>query len=325
MQRRSLLPVLAAALLAAPFAAAAQAPAWPSKPLRIVVAYPPGGTSDVVARLLAERLAPVLGQPVVVENRPGASGVTGLDAVAKATPDGHTLGFAAISPLTLSPHLGRLPFDATRDLQPVLPVMAAPVYLLATAAFGGKGFADVLAQAKAAPGRLRWATSGQASVGHVMLEQIARKAKFEVIHVPYKGGGQIVNDALGGQFELFTANPSPALAAQIAAGKLRLLAVTAAARLPGLPDVPTFGELGFAEANLGSVFGLFAPARTPAEALRRLNAEVNTLLASKDVQDRLARLDLQPAGGSIDAFAALLQREHEAMGRLVREAGMKAD
>ena len=323
IRRRDLL-ALAATWPALHGAARAQA-AWPTKPLRILVVYPPGGTSDAVARLLAERLQPVLGQPVVVENRPGASGTTGIDALAKSAPDGHTLAFAAISPLTLSPHLGRLPYDALKDVQPVAEVMVSPVYLLATPAFAAKGFAEALAAARAAPGRLRWATSGMGSVGHVMLEQIQRKARVEFNHIPYKGGGQVVNDAVGGQFELLSSNPSPAVNGLIAAGKLRLLAVAAPTRLPAFAEVPTLAELGHAEANLGSVFGLFAPARTPPEVVRRVNAEVNKLLALPELRERLARLDNLVTPGTPEAFAALVQREHEAAGRLVREAGIKAD
>lgn len=326
MTRRRQLLAWAAALPTALAAGAARAQAaWPSKPLRILVVYPPGGTSDAVARLLAERLQPVLGQPVVVENRPGASGTTGIDALAKSAPDGHTLAFSAISPLTLSPHLGKLPYDALKDLLPVAQVMYSPVYLLATPAFAGKGFAEMVAAARAAPGRLRWGTSGTGSVGHVMLEQLQRKARLEFVHVPYKGGGQVINDAVGGQFELLSANPSPAVNGQIAAGKLRLLAVAAPARLPAFADVPTLAELGHAEANLSSVFGLFAPARTPVEVVRRLNAELNKILATAELRERLAKLDNVVATATPEAFAALVQREHEATGRVIREAGIKAD
>jgi len=327
LTRRGLPAAIAATLLLAVVhrPSQAQPAAWPSKPLRIIVAYPPGGASDAVARLLAQRLAPALGQPVVVENKPGASGSTGIDAVAKAAPDGYTIGFAAISPLTLSPHLGKLPYDALKDLQPVAPVMQSPVYLLATPAFAGRTVADVVARAKAAPGALRVATSGMASIGHVMLEQWQRKAGLQFTHIPYKGGGQVVNDAVGGQFELFTSNPSPAVHAQISSGKLRLLAVAAPARLPLAPDAPTFAELGVPEANLGSLFGLFAPAATPAALIKRLNAEVNQLLATKDVQAQLERLDSSASSSSPEAFAALLRQQHALMGRVVRDAAMHAD
>jgi tripartite-type tricarboxylate transporter receptor subunit TctC len=314
--------IVAAGWLAALSLAHAQA--WPSKPVRIIVPYAPGGTSDAAARLLAERLHPVLGQPVVVENRAGASGTTGMDAMAKSS-DGHTLAFAAISPLTLNPHLQRVPYDPLKDVVPVASVMYSPVYLVATSAFSGKSFADVISQSKAQPGKLNVATSGMGSVGHVMLEQIGRKAGVHFNHIPYKGSGQVINDAAGGQFELFTTNPSPAVNGLIAQGKLRVLAVAAPQRLASFPDVPTFTELGHADANLSSVFGIFAPARTPPEVVRRINTEVNKLLTDKDIQDRLAKLDNVVSPGSTDQFTAQVQREFDANARVVKEAGIKLD
>jgi tripartite-type tricarboxylate transporter receptor subunit TctC len=309
-------------------ARAAEPAAWPAKTVRIVVPYAPGGTSDAVSRLLAERLQAALGQSFVVETKPGAAGTTGMDAVAKSAPDGHTLAFAAISPLTLNPHLQpRLPYEPLKDIAPVAQVMFSPVYLMATPAFSGKSFADALAQAKARPGQIAMASSGMGSIGHLMTEQIGRKAGVPRLfnHIPYKGGGQVTNDALGGQFELFTANPSPALNAQISSGKLRVLAVGAPQRLAHLPEVPTLAELGFAEANMNSLFGLFAPARTPRELQAKINAEINKILAAKDVQERLLALDNVVSPASVEAFAARVQREHEANARLVREAGIKLD
>lgn len=317
--------LLAAALGLCAASAVAQQPTWPTQPVRIVVPYAPGGTSDAVARLFAERLAPALGQPVVVENRAGASGGLGMDMVAKAAPDGHTVAFAAVSPLTLNPHLQKVAYDPLKDIVPFAQVMYSPVYLVATSAFGGKSFADVIAQAKARPGALAMASSGQGSVGHLMLEQISRKAGVKLNHIPYKGGGQVVNDAAGGHFELFTANPSPAVNALIAQGKLRVLAVAAPQRLAQWPEVPTLAELGHPEANLSSLFGLFAPARTPAPVLQRFNAEVNKLLADKDVQARLAKLDNVVSPTAPEAFAARVRSEHAANARVVREAGIQLD
>lgn len=316
--------VLAAGLGLFASVATAQ-PAWPTQPVRIVVPYAPGGTSDAVARLFAERLAPVFGQPVVVENRAGASGSLGMDLIAKAAPDGHTVAFAAISPLTLNPHLQKVAYDPLRDVAPFAQVMYSPVYVVATSAFSGKNFADVIAQARAKPGVLAMASSGQGSVGHLMLEQISRKAGVRLNHIPYKGGGQVVNDAAGGHFELFTANPSPAVNALIAQGKLRVLAVAAPQRLPQLADVPTLAELGHPDANLSSLFGLFAPARTAPAVLQRFNAEVNKLLADKGVQERLAKLDNVVSPTTPEAFAARVRSEHAANARVVREAGIQVD
>ncbi|MDB5998619.1 MAG: tctC [Rhizobacter sp.] len=325
--RRRALALIAASAAAGLFLpqAASAAEDWPSKPIRIVVPYAPGGTSDAVARLLGERLHAVLGQPVVIENRPGASGTTGMDAVAKAAPDGHTLAFAAISPLTLNPHLQRVPYDPMKDVAPVAQVMYSPVYLVATSAFSGKTFADAITQAKARPGQINMASSGMGSIGHLMLEQIGRKAGVRFNHIPYKGGGQVVNDAAGAQFELFTANPSPAVNGLITQGKLRVLAVAAPQRLPAMPDIPTLTELGYPDANLSSVFGVFAPARTPRDVQVRLNTEINKLLADKTVQERLTSLDNVVSPASIEAFTARVQHEYESNAQVVREAGIKAD
>lgn len=302
------------------------APAWPAgKPIRLVVAYPAGGVSDGVARALAERLAAQLGTTVVVDNKAGASGSIGMDAVAKAAPDGYTLGFSSISPLALNPLLGRSPFDPFRDIAPVARVMVSPVLLLATSASSAPDFRTLLAQAQARPGAVRWATSGQASVGHIMLEQIMASAKVSITHVPYKGGGQQMSDALGGQFEILSTNAGPALDAQIKSGKLRPLAVGAPARLDNLPQVPTLAELGFAAANQSSVFGIFAPARTPAALLERLNAEVNAALAQPDVRARLVAADNVPAGGSAADFAKQIAAESAANARIISAAGIKAE
>ena len=318
------LPFVPLSFLVAASACLAQSPDWPAKPLRVIVAYPAGGTSDAVVRQLAEKLSPALGQPVVVENRAGAGGSIGIDAVAKST-DGHTVGFASISPLTLNPHVMPVAYDPLRDLVPVASVMYSPVYVLATPSFTGRTFGDVIDQARANPGRLNLATSGVATVGHLMLEQVKRDARIDINHVPYKGGGQVITDAAGGHFELFTTNPSPGVNAMLSQGKLRLLAVAAPKRLPAHPAVPTMAELGYPAANLTSVFGFFAPARMPAGHVKRLNAEVNRALADAAVSERLVKLDNVVSTGTPEAFAALVRAEHESNAAVVKAAGIRAD
>ena len=299
--------------------------AWPNKPVRIIVAYPPGGVSDAMARLLAERLAAQIGVAVLVENRAGAGGAIGMDAVAKAAPDGYTLGFASVSPLALNPHLSKLPYDPVHDIAPVISVMHSPVALLATPAFAGRDFKDMLEQAKRQPGALRWATSGLATVGHIMLEQVQAGAHVSLTHVPYKGGGQQLNDALAGQFELLSANLGSALLQHVRGGKLRVLAVGSPARLEALPQSPTFTELGLPQANLSSLFGMFAPSRVPAAVLQRLNAEFNRALASPEVRQRVASDDNLISGGSAADFARQIAAESEANLRIIRSANIRSD
>jgi len=319
--RRHVLGAAALALLPA----LATAQNWPAKPIRLVVAYPPGGVSDVVARALADKLAGPLGQPVVVENKAGASGGIGMDAVAKAAPDGYTLGFAAISPLALNPHLGKSPFDPVKDIAPVASVMYSPVLLLATTATSAKDFNGLLAAARSKPGAVRWATSGPASLGHIMLEQLKAGAKVDITHVPYKGGAQQMNDALSGQFEILSTNASLAVTQHIKAGKLRALAVGAPARLDTLPDVPTLAELGQAGANLTSLFGVFAPAGVPQPVLQRLNAEINKAMALPDIRARLTGSDNVPTGGSAADFGKQIAAESDNNARIIRSANIKAE
>lgn len=315
---------LAAAIGLVFLSAAASAQVVP-KTIRLVVAYPSGGVSDVVARALADKLAAQLGSTLVVENKAGASGTIGMDAVAKAAPDGATLGFSAISPLVLNPHLGRSPFDPIKDIAPVASVMYSPVLLLATSATGTRDLRSLLDDARARPGAVRWATSGQASLGHIVLEQLRAAAKVDITHIPYKGGGQQLNDALGGQFEVLSTNAGPTVSAQIQAGKLRPLAVGAPARLDNLPKVATLTELGFPTANLSSHFGIFAPAGTPAILIEKYNVEINKALASPDLRAKLLATDNVPTGGRADAFADEIASEFESNGRIVKAAGIKSD
>lgn len=318
----------AAALLVllSPLGAALAQPApWPDRPLRIVVAYPPGGISDSVARALADKLSTQLGTPVVVDNRGGAGGSIGMDAVAKAAPDGYTLGFSSISPLALNPHLGKQAYDPARDIAPVASVMYSPVVLLATPAFAGRDFKDLLAAAKARPGGIRWSTSGLATVGHIVLEQVRHGANVEFTHVPYKGGGQQLTDALGGQVEVISTNLSGTVMQHIQSGKLRPLAVGAPARVEALPQVPTFAELGLAPANLSSLFGVFAPARIPADVLARLNTEINQALRTPELRKKLLDADNVPTGGSAADFARQIAAESANNARIVKAANIKAE
>jgi tripartite-type tricarboxylate transporter receptor subunit TctC len=317
--RRAALAALAA--LALP----ARAQVWPAKPLRIIVPYPAGGISDLVARGIGERLAAQLGQPVIVENKAGASGTIGMEALAKSPPDGYTLAFSAISPLTLSPAVMRVSYDAERDFTPVAGVMDSPVLLLATPVAAARDFRELLARASDWPDTIRWATSGPASLGHLMLEQLQAAAKVRFVHIPYKGGAQQITDALSGQFEVLSTNAGPALSDFIHSGRLRPLAVGAPRRLETLPRVPTLAELGFPAANLSSHFGIFAPGNLPLRLLDRINGEVNQALETAQVRQRLVASENVPTGGTARDFARLITAEADSTRRIVRGARIRLD
>ena len=311
------------AALAWPAVAVAAPPAapWPSRPVHLIVVYPPGGVSDAMARTLAEPLAQALGVPVVVENRGGAGGALGMEVLSRAAPDGCTLAFSAISPLTLQPLLAGGPRDLLGSVVPVAGVMNTPVLVAGTPAFSGHSFADLIAQARAHPGALRWATSGIATSGHMVLAQTRLQSGVDITHVPYQGGGPQINDALGGQFEVLSTNVAAAQLQLLAAGRLKALAVGAPSRLEALPEVPTLAELGYPQANIGSLFGVFAPAGTPAAVVARLNAEIGRLLVSEAVASRLRESHNLPAGGTQQAFVQQIAAERRRNQVLVKRSG----
>lgn len=298
----------------------AQTPPWPARPVKLVVAYPPGGLSDTVARWLAERLAVRWNVPVLVDNKAGASGGLGVQAVAKSVPDGYTLVFSALSPITLSPHVGKPLFDPLQDIAPVSGVMTSPVLLLATPATSVMDLKSLLVWAKAQPGALRWATSGSASLGHVMLEQLQVLTQAVFTHIPYKGGGQQITDALSGQFELLSVNSSPAVLQHIKDGRLRPLAVGSPVRLESLPHVPTLAERGWAPANVNSQFGVFAPGGTPQVLLERLHADLQAVLSQSALRERLLAAECLPLKSSLAEFTRSVAQEFDAMGRIVKSA-----
>jgi tripartite-type tricarboxylate transporter receptor subunit TctC len=306
LRRRHLLhrtgAMLAAACAVPRLAWAATAP-WPNRPVRLIVVYPPGGVSDGMARVLAEPLSQALGVPVLIENRAGAGGSIGMDALARATPDGATLAFSAISPITLHPLIARVPYDPLRAFAPVASVMRTPVLVVGTPAFAGRGFGELIALARSQPGAVRWATSGVATIGHMVLAQVRMQSRTDITHIPYQGGGPQLNDALSGQFEVLSTNVAAQQLQYIEGGRFQALAVGAPARVEALPMVPTLAELGFEKANRDSLFGIFAPARTPAAAVQRLNAEINRVLRSDTVRARLRGAYNLPAGGSIEDLA----------------------
>lgn len=296
---------------------------WPNKPVRVVIPYAAGGVTDSVGRKLVDKMGQVLGQSFVVENKGGAGGTLGMAEVAKAAPDGHTLALSAISPLTLSPHLMKLPYDPFKDIVAVAPMMYSPVYVLATSAFTGKSWQDLVTQAKTKPGSVRIATSGVGSVGHIIVEQIQAKTGAQFIHVPYKGVGQTVTDAVGGHFEIMMGNPFPTINNLIEQGKLRVLATTGPQRAPNQPTVATLTELGVPEANLSSIFGFMAPAGTPADVVEKINALVQEQVRSSDIQAILQATDNVALMQDGAAFTGMLRKESASNAAIIQKANIR--
>jgi tripartite-type tricarboxylate transporter receptor subunit TctC len=266
-----------------------------------------------------------IGKRVIVENRGGASGTIGMDVLAKAPPDGQTLAFSTLSPLVLSPALGKVPYDPERDFTPVASVMVSPILVLATNALGVRDFPEFLQHARDWPGTVRWASSGLASLGHLMLEELQLDARVRLVHIPYKGGSLQINDALGAQFEILSVNAGPALIDYVKAGRLRPLAVGAPRRLQSLPQVPTLTELGFPRANFASHFGVFAPGNLPVRLLDRINSEVNTALEDPVVRSRIVIGENVPTGGSARDFARQIAAEADSTLDIVRSVGIRGE
>lgn len=288
-------------------------PARAADVLRILVAYPPGGISDRIARLLARRLEPQLGLTVIVENRPGAGGSVALQLLGQAAPDGRTLAFSAISPLALSPHLG----TPAPHVLAVSGVMHTPLLLVGTPALAARDFAGLLRAARADGAGLRWATSGVGTIGHLALEQVRRDFRLDIVHVPYAGGGPQLQDALAGRFELLSTNLAPQQVEYVLDGRLTGLALGAPARSPLLPKVPTFAEVGSPAANLGSLFGLFAPPATPPAEVLRINAACAGVLREAEFRRVLTQAGNLPADGSPAEFAAEIARQSAQNRKLV--------
>ena len=301
---------------------AAQAQDWPARPLRLVVAFAPGGSTDIAVRVLAERIAPALGQPVLVENRTGASGNVAAEYVLKQPTDGHVV-LATADALASTPHLYKLAFDPAKEFLPVIQITRQPVVLAAHPSLGVNSVAELVALAKSKPG-LGYATSGSGSLQHMAGEWFARLAGIQLTHVPYKGGGQAVTDLLGGQVPLGSLGNTPLLP-HYRAGKLKILAQTTRARSASLPDVPTYEEAGQRGLVLEQWLGMFLPVGSPTAAVARLNAEIGKALSDPAVRERFAQNGLEAVGGTPQDFARLYRDDYEKYARLTRELNIKLD
>jgi len=307
-------------LLAAAAALPALAQEWPNRPVRMVVAFAPGGSTDIAVRVLAERISPALGQPVLVENRPGASGNVAAEHVLKQPADGHVV-LATADALASTPHLYKLAFDPAKDFEPVVQLTRQPVVLAAHPSTGVNTVAELIALAKSKPG-LGYATSGAGSLQHMAGEWFAKLAGIQLTHVPYKGGGQAVTDLVGGQVPLGSLGNTPLLP-HYRAGKLKILAQTTRTRSASLPEVPTYEEAGQRGLVLEQWLGLFLAAGAPPAAVARLNAEVGRALAESAVRERFAQYGLEPVGGTPQDFVQLYRQDYEKYARLTRELNIK--
>jgi tripartite-type tricarboxylate transporter receptor subunit TctC len=318
------------ALFAAAGPVAAQAPAgsaegFPGRPIRLIVPFATGGVTDTSGRVIAEALGRRLGQQVVVDNRPGASGNIGTSAVATAAPDGYTLLLAFDGTMVINPHVfAKVPFDTLKDFSPVGRIGDAVLILVAHPGVKASTLQEVVALSKATSGGLSYGTSGIGGTPHIAGELLNQRTGAQFQHVPYKGGGQAITDAIGGAIPLVYTAVAGAQA-HVKSGRLKAIAVSSATRSASLPDVPTFIESGVPDFVSSSWVGILAPARTPAAIVRRLNAELNAVLADPAIRERLAVLGIEPSPGTPDQFLEDMRRDLAKYGPVVRAAGIKVE
>ena len=305
------------------FSSSLQAQSWPSKPVRVIVNVAPGGVADLTMRVIGARLSETLGQPVIVENRPGGDGYIGFEAVARSEADGYTLVFAPGSSMMMAPHLVNRPdLDPLKAFVPVVPTGSVSLYLVINPKLAVGTLADFLAYARANPGKLNYGTPGNGTSPHIAAEVFNREAGVKLTHIPYKGAGPALKDLLGGQIEL-ALDPGVALP-HVKTGKLRMLAVAGFRRHPDYPDVPTLEESGIKGVDGGPYFGLYAPAGTPRAVVERLNAEVHKAMREPAVRDRFAALAVDVSEPmSPDAFGAYVRAQSEHYAKLIPALGIR--
>jgi tripartite-type tricarboxylate transporter receptor subunit TctC len=310
--------VQAIALTVAMSGASAMAQAWPSKPITLIVPFPPGGTTDVLARALAEKLSQSLGQPVIVESKPGAGATLGADYVAKSKPDGYTLLVGAVHHTIATSVYKKLPYDFQRDFAPITTVALVPNVLVVNASTPAKNVTELVALAKAQPGKSTYGSNGNGTAQHLIGTQFQNLTGTQLIHIPYKGSGPLATDLLGGQITMSFDTVTPVLQ-HIKGGKLRALAVTTAKRSAALPDVPTLDEAGLKGFNIGTWFGVLAPAAVPKDIVARLNTEMVKVIQSPEFRKRMDEIGAEPVGNSADQMAQQIKGETEKFAKLVKD------
>lgn len=311
--------------LAATALPAAAQDRYPSRPIRFVVPFAAGGPSDIVARIVAPHMAATLGQPVIVDNRAGAGGVTGVDAIAKAAGDGYTFGIGSAGALAISPHLNRgTPYNPVTDLAPITLAVLVPEPLVVPGASPFRSLQDLIADARARPGALNFGSTGSGSMPHLAAEQLRAAANIDIVNIAYNSGGQLATAILRNEVQLGFAD-LPVLLPNIEAGTMRALAVGTPERMPWLPEVPTFAELGLPSVDASNWHGLVAPARTQAEPLAMLRRAAIAALQDQEVRHRLNQQGAVPGGNSPEAFGAFIASEGRKWGDVIRRNNITAD
>ena len=298
---------------------------YPTKPIRFVVPYPAGGPLDTVARLLGQKVAEGTKQPVIVDNKPGAGGNIGADAVAKSPPDGYTILMGAVATHAINPTLyASIPYDPVKDFIPVTQVASTPNVLVVNPSVPASNVREFIAYAKSNPGKLNFGSGSPGSAGHLAGELFKAMAGVEMTHVPYKGAAPAMNDLIGGQIQLMFDNLASSLG-QVRAGRIKALAVTTAKRTALAPELPTVAESGLPGFDISTWFGIFVPAGTQREAVDRLHAEFTRALAAPDVREKMLGLGAEPVGNRPEEFAAYIRAEADKYARVIKASGARAD
>ena len=322
MNRRNALLLVCAGCCFGAIASTASAQSYPTKPLRLVVPYAPGGATDLTARTVGAKMSDTFKQTIVVDNRTGAGGVIGADIVAKAPPDGYTVLLASPAEIAVLPHLQKLPYDPQKDLAPVSLASMTPLILVVHPSLPVNTVQELLAFVKARPGQLSYGSAGTGGVQHLAGEFLKITYRLDMVHVPYRGAGAVMPDLIGGQVQMFFSGMPPAMP-HVRAGKLRTLAVTSTNRSPAAPDVPTMAEAGVPNFVFTNWFAYFVPAGTPAEVIAKLNGEINRALKLEDVMAKLATVGLETVGTTPEELGKFVREESEKYANLIKLSGAK--
>ncbi len=302
----------------------AQAQAWPTKPIKLIVPFPAGGPTDLVARAAGDILRNAFGQPVIIDNRPGGNGTVGLEVLAKSPPDGYTLGITAIT-LAIAPHLGNAPFDPFRDFSPITNLVSMTPLIVANPALPASNLTELVAYARANPGKVAYGTPGVATVPHLGAEMLQGAAGIKLNHIPYKGATQQIQDLIAGATLLDFQSSLVVALPMVKAGRIKPIAVLTANRSPMLPDVPTAAESGFAQVVVSPWFGIGGPAGMPPEIVKRINEALVKGMQSKEVIERFANLGASVHTNTPEEFSAYIRSEYARWGEVIRKAGVKIE